>query len=280
MWCQHRQFHHQAQPCNAQPNGTSWCCKITRKNSERHNPTTEHAGKKKLLRILSMKISVRLGFVLWQYFPFFYAFRALPLKVSWGIVDLNIKHRSIWSGENLTSRCRTKIKNYMNKTLNRVIKWEFNRIYGSLNKNSVIVRLLGVLYLKADGKRFTFNSLCLSVMHYNLHWENDFIFLPQPSSHLGFCNCFPWTALSHMHKTYFSVEYTSYCLFKSNGLTSPCTTTAKVKASCHKLTTELVSRFFNCWRQYLLSENWLIVGNLYFPLSCKQLWGCVASWTD
>jgi hypothetical protein len=52
----------------------------------------------------------------------------------------------------------------MNKTLNQVIEWGFNRIYGSLSKNSIIIRLLGVLYLKADGKMFIFNSLC-PVMH-------------------------------------------------------------------------------------------------------------------
>jgi len=165
--------HHQAQPCSAQPIGTSWCCKIIPKNSERHNPTTEHAEKEKILRILSTKIlsEIRLGFVkIFSFFSssssFFYAFRALPLKVSSGVVDFNIKHRSIWCRENLTPRCRTtKIKNYMNKTLNQVIKWGFNRIYDSLSKNSIIFRLVGVLYLKADGKRFIFNSLYLSVMH-------------------------------------------------------------------------------------------------------------------
>jgi hypothetical protein len=92
---QHRQLHHQAQPCSAQPNGTSWCSKIIPKNSERHNPTTEHAGKEKILRILSMKIrsEIMLSFVtIFSSFSFFifYAFCAHPLQVSWCVVDLNI----------------------------------------------------------------------------------------------------------------------------------------------------------------------------------------------
>jgi hypothetical protein len=53
----------------------------------------------------------------------------------------------------------------MNKTLHQDIKRGFNRIYSSLSKNSIIFRFVGVLYLKADGKKFIFNSLCLSVMH-------------------------------------------------------------------------------------------------------------------
>jgi hypothetical protein len=72
---------------------------------------------------LSMKIlsEIKLGFV--TIFSTFFMLSMHSHLISRGIVDLNIKHRSLSCGENLTPRCRiTKIKNYINETLNQVIK--------------------------------------------------------------------------------------------------------------------------------------------------------------